>query len=101
MSRHWRSTPRIICPRCITIRCATPGTGCVRRRDSRKQLNDGDNAMRPLLSTILLTAGIIGLISPSAAKVVKFEVVRVESPAFEGRNFGTVGTYDRIIARAT
>jgi hypothetical protein len=27
--------------------------------------------------------------------------VRVESPAFEGRSFGAVGTYDRIVARAT
>jgi len=25
----------------------------------------------------------------------------VESPAFEGRTFGAVGTYDKIIARAT
>jgi hypothetical protein len=57
--------------------------------------------MRHLLSAIVLTAGITGLAQPSAAKVVKFEIVRVESPAFEGRSFGTIGTYDRIIARAT
>jgi hypothetical protein len=57
--------------------------------------------MRHLLSAIILIAGIIGLTRPSAAKVVKFEIVRLESPAFEGRSFGAVGTYDRIIARAT
>src|SRR5258708_15552997 len=57
--------------------------------------------MRHLLSAIILIAGILGLARPTAAKVVKFEIVRVESPAFEGRSFGTVGTYDRIIARAT
>ena len=57
--------------------------------------------MRHWLSAIVLIAGIIGLANPSAAKVVKFEIVRVESPAFEGRSFGSVGTYDRIIARAT
>ena len=57
--------------------------------------------MRHLLSAITLIAGMIGLAGPSAAKVVKFEIVRVESPAFEGRSFGAVGTYDRIIARAT
>jgi hypothetical protein len=57
--------------------------------------------MRHLLSVIILIAGIIGLSRPSAAKVVKFEIVRLESPAFEGRSFGAVGTYDRIIARAT
>jgi Alpha/beta hydrolase domain len=57
--------------------------------------------MRHWLSAIVLIAGIVGLANPSAAKVVKFEIVRVESPAFEGRSFGSVGTYDRIIARAT
>ena len=41
------------------------------------------------------------MVEPLAAKVVKFEVVKIESPAFEGRSFGTVGTYDRITARAT
>src|SRR5882757_7198760 len=46
-------------------------------------------------------AGLVGLAEPSVAKVVRFEVIRVESPAFEGRVFGPVGTYDRIIARAT
>ena len=57
--------------------------------------------MRHLLKPIALIAGIIGLASPSTAKVLKFEITRVDSPAFEGRSFGAVGTYDRIIARAT
>jgi Alpha/beta hydrolase domain len=57
--------------------------------------------MRHLLSTIVLIAGVIGLADSSAAKILKFEIIRVESPAFEGRSFGAVGTYDRIIARAT
>jgi Alpha/beta hydrolase domain len=53
------------------------------------------------LRAVVIFAGIIALSSPSAAKVVKFDIVRVESPAFEGRSFGSVGTYDRIIAHAT
>src|ERR1700730_4409998 len=57
--------------------------------------------MRHWLGAIIVVAGIIGFVSPSAAKVIKFEIVRVESPAFEGRSFGAVGTYDRIVARAT
>ena len=57
--------------------------------------------MRHLLSAILLIAGMVGLAPPATAKVVKFEIVRVELPAFEGRSFGAVGTYDRIVARAT
>ena len=61
----------------------------------------GENAMRHLLRSIALIAGIVGIVSPSAAKIQKFEITRVDSPAFEGRSFGAVGTYDRIIARAT
>jgi hypothetical protein len=57
--------------------------------------------MRHLLSAFILIAGILALVPPSAAKVIKFEITRVESPAFEGRSFGAVGTYDRIVARAT
>jgi hypothetical protein len=54
-----------------------------------------------LLSGFAMVAGLVAVSGPSAAKVVKFDVVRIESPAFEGRVFGSVGTYDRIIARAT
>ena len=43
----------------------------------------------------------LGPSQPADAKVIKFEVLRTESPAFEGRTFAPVGTYDRIIARAT
>src|SRR5438270_7809520 len=57
--------------------------------------------MKCLLGGLALIAGVAGHPDPSAAKVVKFEMLRTESPAFEGRTFGTVGTYDRIIARAT
>jgi outer membrane protein len=33
------STRRTICRRCTTIRCATPGTACARRRGSREKTN--------------------------------------------------------------
>lgn len=57
--------------------------------------------MRLRKLVVALLAGTAALTSPVAAKVTKFEVVRTESPAFEGRSFGNVGTYDRIIGRAT
>jgi hypothetical protein len=57
--------------------------------------------MGQLRLAIMLIAVTFVFSSPSAAKVVKFEILKVESPAFEGRTFGTVGTYDRITARAT
>jgi hypothetical protein len=56
--------------------------------------------MRTWLAALSLITGLFGLVTDTSAKVVKFEIVRIE-PAFEGRVFGTVGTYDRIIARAT
>jgi hypothetical protein len=57
--------------------------------------------MRHLSAAVVVAAGMTALSQPAAAKVVKFEVTRIESPAFEGRSFGTVGTYDRIIGRVT
>jgi len=57
--------------------------------------------MGQLRRAIILIAVTIISVSPAAAKVVKFEILKVESPAFEGRTFGAVGTYDRILARAT
>ena len=57
--------------------------------------------MKLLSAVVALAFGLCALIESAVAKVVKFEIVRVESPAFEGRTFGSVGTYDRIIARAT
>jgi hypothetical protein len=59
------------------------------------------NVMGRLRRAIILVAGILACASPCSAKVVKFEIVRVESPVFEGRSFGAVGTYVRIVARAT
>ena len=57
--------------------------------------------MGQLRRAITLIAAFFIFVSPAAAKVIKFEILKVESPAFEGRTFGTVGTYDRILARAT
>ena len=37
----------------------------------------------------------------SLAELVRFEVVEVESPYFDGRSFGSVGQYEMITARAT
>jgi hypothetical protein len=57
--------------------------------------------MRQLRRAIVLIAATIIFVSPCAAKVVKFEILKIESPTFEGRTFGAAGTYDRIVARAT
>jgi hypothetical protein len=57
--------------------------------------------MGQLRCAIVLIAATVIFASPCAAKIIKFEILKVESPAFEGRTFGAVGTYDRIVARAT
>jgi len=57
--------------------------------------------MKYFRTAILLAICLVSLSGPLSAKVIKFEILRVESPAFEGRVFGAVGTYDRIIASAT
>jgi hypothetical protein len=56
---------------------------------------------RAIISIAGIAAVGLSVVGPCAAKVVKFDILRVESPAFEGKTFGAVGTYDRIVARAT
>jgi hypothetical protein len=49
-----------------------------------------------------LTALLIVLAATAArAEVVRFEIVKTESPTFGGRVFGSVGQYEKLIARAT
>ena len=57
--------------------------------------------MRQLRRAVMLIAATFVLASPCTAKIIKFEIVGVGSPAFEGRTFGAGGTYDRIVTRAT
>jgi hypothetical protein len=57
---------------------------------------------RYLPSIILLSITLI-FCAPEAsrAELVRFEVVEIESPYFDGRSFGAVGQYEMITARAT
>ncbi len=57
--------------------------------------------MTRLIAAAAVAAAIVVPAGEASAKVVKLEIVKTESPAFEGRVFGSVGTYDRILARAT
>src|SRR6185437_15240920 len=61
----------------------------------------GSTPMRYVTGLIIALACSLALSGPTAAKVLKFEITKVESPAFEGRSFGSVGSYDKITARAT
>lgn len=61
------------------------------------------------LTSALRTAGAVAfggvvtlaLTVAAEARVVSLEVVETESPAFDGRTFGEVGTYDKITARVS
>jgi hypothetical protein len=57
--------------------------------------------MKRILQGFAFAISVVGPSQSVDAKLIKFEVLRTESPAFEGRTFPSVGTYDRIIARAT
>jgi hypothetical protein len=60
-----------------------------------------EDEMKRILQGLAFAIGVVDLLQPAGAKVIKFEILRTESPAFEGRTFAAIGTYDRIIARAT
>ena len=54
------------------------------------------NAIKLLLSSLALI-----FVTVSQAEVRRFDVVSVESPAFDGRTFGDVGQYQKITAKVT
>ncbi len=63
------------------------------------QLHTKPDRLRFLGATLVVV--IFLLFSADAeAEVVRFEVLEVESPTFEGRQFGSVGQYEKIVARA-
>ena len=54
-----------------------------------------------LLSIALLVAAGTFLSAPVAeARIIRIEITSVESPAFEGRTFGTVGQYEKLRGKA-
>jgi len=52
------------------------------------------------LSSIFILVLFLLFSTDAEAEVVRFEVLEVESPTFEGREFGSVGPYEKIVARA-
>ncbi|MCP3445016.1 alpha/beta hydrolase domain-containing protein [Bradyrhizobium sp. CCGUVB14] len=54
--------------------------------------------MRRIITGIIAIAGLLPL--ASRAEIVRFDITE-RVPAFAGRSFGNVGTYERITARAT
>ena len=59
----------------------------------------GPGWLRFLIS-ILIVVFFLMFSTDAEAEVVRLEVLEVESPTFEGREFGSVGPYEKIVARA-
>jgi hypothetical protein len=51
------------------------------------------------LAALALGAAVLGT-SGAQARITRIEVKRVEQPTFEGRSFGTVGAYEKLVGRA-
>ena len=49
---------------------------------------------------LALAAGVVVAASVADARIVRLEILSVQSPTFGGLSFGTVGTYEKIFARA-
>src|SRR4030095_4371519 len=47
-----------------------------------------------------LAAGVVVAASVADARIVRLEILSVQSPTFGGMSFETVGTYEKIFARA-
>jgi len=49
---------------------------------------------------MIAAALVLGLAGSAEARITRIDITRVESPAFGGASFGTVGTYDKLVGRA-
>ena len=58
-------------------------------------------AKRPWrLAGVVIFVGIIFCAGRAQGKVVRIEISRIESPTFEGRSFGEVGQYEKLVGKA-
>ena len=52
-------------------------------------------------SMLVIQLGFGLMATTGSAEVVRFEIIEVESPTFESRQFGNVGRYEKLIIKAT
>src|SRR5829696_5572467 len=50
---------------------------------------------------VVILSALLSIASVSDARITQLQVVRLESPTFEGTTFGSVGAYEKITARAS
>src|SRR5229473_1658279 len=54
--------------------------------------------MRSSMSVAVCVA-LLATLQTSHARITKMKVTRIESPTFEGRAFGNVGPYEKLVGR--
>ena len=55
--------------------------------------------MMPMPVLLIVVAALLAVPAASDARVTRVEIERVESPTFEGRSFGDVGPYEKLVGR--
>ncbi len=55
--------------------------------------------MMPMPVLLIVVAALLAVPAASDARVTRIEIERVESPTFEGRSFGEVGPYEKLVGR--
>src|SRR6476620_3238792 len=55
---------------------------------------------RGITRTLLVGVAAAATMAAADARVTQLQIVRVESPTFDGMTFGSVGAYEKITARA-
>ena len=58
------------------------------------------NALMASVSTSLAVCAVALTPGAADARITKIEIARVESPTFEGKAFGSVGQYEKLVGRA-
>ena len=52
-----------------------------------------------LAPTLGACAAIVATVHAAEARVTKIMMTRIESPTFEGRSFGDIGPYEKLVGR--
>jgi hypothetical protein len=60
----------------------------------------GSNLLALLTTLFVALAVALGAPIPAEARITRMEIIRVESPTFEGTSFGDVGQYEKLVGRA-
>ena len=70
------------------------------KRSKVMPMTAGRSLKLALMLFVALAAAMVSTTSIVDARIIRLEILSVQSPTFGGLSFGTVGTYEKIFARA-